>query len=64
MLTFGRNQIESGLNQQTWITAKPSYLLGGEVANVSLGANSWLVIDSGTDLKIRLTPNIRANLIP
>ncbi len=64
MLTFGRNQIESGLNQQTWITAKPSYLLGGEVANVSLGANSWLVIDSGTDLKIRLTPNIRANLVP
>lgn len=64
LLSFGRDQIESGLNQQTWITAKPSYMLGGEVANISLGVSTWFVIDSSTDLKIRLAPNIRANLIP
>ncbi len=64
MTTFGRNQITPGKNSQTWITAKPSYLLGGDVANVQLGVNSWIVIDSSTDMKLRLSPNIRANLVP
>lgn len=64
MMTFGRNQITPGVNSQTWITAKPSYLLGGDVANVQLGVNSWIVIDSSTDMKLRLAPNIRANLVP
>ncbi len=64
LMTFGREQVETGLNQQTWITAKPAYMLGGEVANIKLGINSWFVIDSSTDLKIRLAPNIRANLTP
>lgn len=64
LMTFGRNQITPGVNSQTWITAKPSYLLGGDVANVQLGVNSWIVIDSSTDMKLRLAPNIRANLVP
>lgn len=62
--TFGRNQITPEKNSQTWITAKPSYLLGGGVANVQLGVDSWIVIDSSTDMKVRLSPNIRANLVP
>lgn len=64
MMTFGRNQIVPGKNSQTWLTAKPSYLLGGDVANVQLGVNSWIVIDSSTDMMVRLAPNIRANLVP
>jgi hypothetical protein len=64
LTTFGRNQITPGKNAQTWITAKPSYLIGGDVANVQLGVNSWIVIDNSTDMMVRLAPNIRANLVP
>lgn len=64
LMTFGRNQITPGKNSQTWITGKPSYLIGGDVANIKLGVNSWIVIDSSTDMKVRLAPNIRANLVP
>lgn len=64
LMAFGKNQIERGLNQQTWIMAKPAYMLGGDVANIKLGVNAWFVIDSSTDILAKLAPNIRVNLVP
>ncbi|SHF30154.1 hypothetical protein SAMN05444274_104346 [Mariniphaga anaerophila] len=64
MTTFGRNQITPGKNSQTWITLKPSYFIGGDIANVQLGANAWIVSNSSSDMMLRVAPNIRANLVP
>ncbi|WP_372932106.1 hypothetical protein [Mariniphaga sediminis] len=61
---FNRNQMALGKSQQTWITAKPSYLLGGDMANIRLGVNAWFVMDSSTDMMAKLAPNIRANFAP
>ncbi len=64
LLSFGRNQLDSGLNQQTIFTAQPSYKLGGEVANIRFGFKSWLIFDSSADLSAKLAPDIRVNFVP
>jgi len=61
---FNRNQMALGKNQQTWLTAKPSYMLGGDVANIRLGLNAWFVVDSSTDMVAKLSPTVRANFAP
>lgn len=61
---FNRNQMAPGKNQQTWLTAKPSFMLGGDVANIRLGLNAWFVVDSSTDMVAKLSPTIRANFSP
>jgi hypothetical protein len=64
MLSFGRNQMTTGLNRQTVFTIQPSYLLDGDVANIRIGLKSWLVFDSSTELVAKLAPDIRVNFVP
>ncbi|MFW6326794.1 MAG: hypothetical protein ACOC2F_00620, partial [Bacteroidota bacterium] len=64
MLSLGRNQLDSGDNRQTVFTIQPSYLLGGDVANIRFGLKSWFVLDSSNDVLARLAPDIRVNFIP
>ncbi len=61
---INRTTQELGESQQIWFTAKPSYFLGKDAANIQLGANVWMVFDKEADTKLKLTPNIRANLSP
>lgn len=53
-----------GNTQQTWLTAKPAYYLGGDMANIRAGFNTWIVLDSDVNPVIRFAPNIRANFAP
>jgi hypothetical protein len=64
LLAFGKNQIVRGQNNQTWFTIKPSYKIGGDVANIQFGLNTWFVFDSSNDLVAKIAPKIRANLVP
>lgn len=64
MLSFGRNQLDSGINKQTVFTIQPSYLMGGEVANIRFGLKSWFVFDSSNDLIAKLAPDVRVNFVP
>ncbi len=61
---INRTTQELGESQQIWFTAKPSYFLGKDAANIQLGANVWMVFDKEADAKLKITPNIRANLSP
>lgn len=61
---FNRNLISKGNSQQIWLTAKPSYYLGNDIANIRIGFNSWFVLDSDVDTRAKLAPNIRANYAP
>lgn len=61
---FNRNVMAYGKSRQTWITAKPSYMIGGDVANIRFGLNGWLVLDNSADMVLKLAPVIRANLVP
>ena len=53
-----------GKSQQIWLTAKPAYYIGGDIANIKLGVNAWFVLDNETDAIAKLAPNIRANFAP
>src|SRR5690606_8418196 len=64
MLSIGRNQLDSGQNRQSVFTIQPSYLIGGEVANIRFGVKSWFIFDSSADFAARLAPDIRANFVP
>ncbi len=64
MFSMGRNQLDSSLNRQTVFTIQPSYLMGGDVANIRFGLKSWLVIDNSADLVAKLAPDIRVNFVP
>lgn len=64
MLSIGRNQIDSGQNRQTVFTVQPSYLIGGDVANIRFGLRSWFIYDSSAPFTAKLAPDIRANLVP
>lgn len=64
MLSFGRNQLDSSINKQTVFTIQPSYLLGGDVANIRFGLKSWIVFDSSNDLIAKLAPDVRVNFVP
>ncbi len=61
---FNRNMMEMGKRQQVWLMAKPSYLLGGDVANIRFGINGWFVFDNAADDLAKLAPVIRANFVP
>jgi hypothetical protein len=64
MFSFGRNQLDSAMNKQTVFTIQPSYLLGGDVANIRFGLKSWIVFDSSNDLIAKLAPDVRVNFVP
>ncbi len=61
---FNRFKMAVGPAGQTWFTAKPSYKMGGDIANLQLGVNAWLVIDNSTDMVAKLAPVIRGNFYP
>jgi hypothetical protein len=61
---LNRNLLAFGKSRQTWFTASPSYMTGGEVANIRVGLSSWLVMDSSDDMVLKIAPDIRANLVP
>jgi hypothetical protein len=63
-MTFGRNQIVPAKNSQTILTAQPAYMIGGEMANLRVGLNTWFIIDSSNDFVAKMAPDIRANLVP
>ena len=64
MFSFGRNQMDSSLNKQTIFTLQPSYMMGGEVANIRFGLRTWFIFDSDADLVAKLAPDIRVNFVP
>jgi len=51
-------------SQQIWLFAKPAFYLGGDVANLKVGFNSWFVLDSHIEAKAKLSPNLRVNFAP
>ncbi len=53
-----------GKRQQIWLTANPSYYLGNEQANVTLGVKTWFVMDNDSDAVAKITPNIHLNYVP
>lgn len=61
---FNRATELVGQRQQTWIFAKPAYYLGGKMADIKFGFNSWLVADSDYKTKIKVTPNVLAHFRP
>ncbi len=61
---YNRSLNEIGNSQQIWLTAKPGYMLGGDVANIRVGINTWFVLDDDDNAKARITPNVRANFAP
>lgn len=63
-MTFGRDQLTPGYNRQTILTAQPGYKVGGDMANIRFGLNTWFIIDSSNDFVAKMAPDIRANLVP
>lgn len=59
---FSTHDINS--NQQIWLTAKPAWRFGGDVANITLGLNAWFVMDDDSDTKAKLAPRMRVNFAP
>ncbi|NLO01289.1 MAG: hypothetical protein GX126_03070 [Bacteroidales bacterium] len=53
-----------GKNRQIWITAQPSFMIGGDVANLQIGAKGWFVLDSSTDALAKLAPVVKVNFMP
>ncbi|MBT3382257.1 MAG: hypothetical protein HN778_13700 [Prolixibacteraceae bacterium] len=61
---FNRNLLMVGKSQQTWLTAKPAYYLGNDVANIRAGFNAWFVLDNDIDIRAKIAPNVRVNFAP
>ena len=59
---YNRDLNGIGRRRQTWLTAKPAYYIGNETANIKAGLNIWYVADKDADNKLRIAPNVRANL--
>jgi hypothetical protein len=51
-------------SQQMWFTLKPAYYLGGDIANIKIGFNTWIVQDNNTDPVVKIAPNVRLNFAP
>jgi hypothetical protein len=61
---FNRYMMDFGEKQQIWLTAQPSYRLGGDIANIELGAKGWFILDNNADAIAKLAPNIKINFVP
>ncbi len=61
---FNRYLMGMGMSRQIWLTAQPSFMLGGEVANLQAGVKTWFVIDHSTDVLAKLAPVVRVNFVP
>ena len=53
-----------GKRQQIWLTANPSYYVGNDQANATLGIKTWFVMDNDSDAVAKIAPNIHLNYIP
>lgn len=47
---------------QIWLFVKPAYFIGGDVANLKVGLNTWL--GYGDENEFEWSPNIRVNFAP
>ncbi|QGY42996.1 hypothetical protein GM418_04785 [Maribellus comscasis] len=61
---FNRHLDTMATSQQMWFTVKPAYYLGGDMANIRIGFNSWIVQDNNADLVAKIAPNVRLNFAP
>ncbi len=61
---FNRHLDTLATSQQIWYTLKPAYYLGGEMANLRVGFNTWIVQDNNADLVAKIAPNVRLNFAP
>ena len=61
---FNETLLETGKNQQIWLTAQPAYFIGNEMANLKVGFKSWFVMQNEVDVVAKLAPNIRVNFAP
>ncbi|MCG6187151.1 TonB-dependent receptor [Maribellus maritimus] len=61
---FNRHLDTMATSQQMWFTVKPAYYLGGDMANITIGFNTWIVQDNNADLVAKITPNVRLNFAP
>lgn len=61
---FNRDMMAYGEKQQIWLTAQPSYRLGGDVANIELGLKGWFVLDNHADAVAKVAPKVKVNFVP
>ena len=61
---FNRHLDTLATSQQLWFTLKPAYYLSGDIANIKIGFNAWIVQDNNTDPVAKIAPNVRLNFAP
>ena len=61
---FNKTLDTLGNSRQIWVTAKPAYYLGGDMANITMGLNTWFVFDKDDDATAKIAPNVRVNFAP
>lgn len=61
---FNKNLDTLGNSQQIWLTVKPAYYLGGDMASIRAGFNAWVVQDKDASLVAKIAPNVRVNFAP
>jgi len=61
---FNRYMMAYGEKQQIWLTARPSFRLGGDVADIELGLKGWFVLDNNSDAIAKLAPVVKVNFVP
>lgn len=59
-----RTFLLNGKAAQVFAVAKPSIYLGGDMANIRIGADAWLVFETDVDIKFKIAPDVRVNFIP
>ncbi len=53
-----------GDNAETWFFIKPAWYIGNQNANLTLGVNTWFIMNTDEDTQAKITPNIKANWSP
>ena len=61
---FNPHLMGIGKNRQIWITAQPSFIIGGKVASLQAGGKGWFVLDSSTDASAKVAPAVKVSLTP
>ncbi|HKJ79526.1 MAG TPA: hypothetical protein VKA10_08320, partial [Prolixibacteraceae bacterium] len=61
---YNFSTLDNSSNQQIWLTAKPAWRIGGDIANLTLGFNAWFVMDDDSDTKAKLAPRVHVDFAP
>jgi len=61
---FNQYLMGMGHNNQIWLTAQPSFMIGGDIASLQVGGKAWFVLDSSTDELAKLAPVVKVTFTP